>query len=103
MRTGRFIYKGEYYGFLVDRTNDYQKEYNNSLNYSIEFRIVWESDNEYDMIFMGGTKGCLSIGDTIKVKITSCSSKGYRYRSYCNKCGGNMKGELIKISNTTNN
>jgi hypothetical protein len=97
MRTGKFIYVGEHNGFVVERTENYQVEYNNETGYKIEFKIEWLNDNEYNMIFIGGTKGCLVPGDIIKVKMESYTIKGYKYIADCGRCGGIMKGEFIKI------
>jgi len=81
----------------VERTEDHQVEYNDKIGYKIEFEIKWLSDKEYNMIFIGGTKGCLQPGDIINVKIGSATAKGYKYVAYSERCGGITIGELIKI------
>ncbi|WP_430400665.1 hypothetical protein [Flavobacterium sp.] len=96
-KIGEFRYSENGEGFIVQKTMKKQIEFNIEKKYKIEFDLVWKSDNEYDMIFLGGTKGCLKIKDTINVKIVSWNKNSYSYEAFDKRCLGKSNGTLIKL------
>lgn len=96
-KVGKFKYYNEEEGIIVEKTMTKQIEYNTKTNYKIEFKVIWKSDNEYNMIFLGGTKGCLKIKDTINVKIISWKNNSYNYEAFDKRCLGKSYGKLVKI------
>lgn len=98
LKTGKFKYLEGSDGVIIEKSLTSQVEYHPKNNIRISFGIRWKNSSEYDLTFLGGTKGCLKVGEVINVKVISHTREGYKYEAYNEHCGGKMSGELVKIN-----
>lgn len=96
-KTGVFKYEDSKFAqWRVTRTETTQTEVNDSLNISIESKVLWLSDCEFQLINEGEKPGqYLKLTDTLTVEFTEIKDNSYTYHAFGG--GSETKGAMVKV------
>lgn len=93
----KYINNPDTSAYILRKENKQTEHYENN-SYFTEFEIKWLSDCEYELTFMQTNDLKMSFlkkGDTLKVKVSNVTAKGYNYSA--NLKGNVSQGAHLKI------
>ncbi len=96
-RTGKYTYQSRGQMVEIVRTENEQTEIFNDGKSKLILSVEWLNNSTYLLTLkqaVNSSKGCLSVGDWIKVTIVKCYGKQYSAKYESNKCGA---GESVFV------